>query len=207
MPWPATHILIAEKIFEQHFNHLNRKDFLIGTCFPDIRYPSNIERERTHLSNLSLVKVQSQSPFKAGLLFHGLVDRLWNSFVRKHKKQLFAEVPHNRPMFHTIKILQDGCLYDKGEDWQRTTSYFKTIHPEELDYGIRMSMVQRWHDMLTNYLSKPPNINDLSMLSISLPAEVVDQIRIYYQEFHGNLIINQLMGKFYDQIEDLMDDA
>jgi len=51
MPWPATHILIAEKVYDQYFSHLDRKDFLLGTSFPDIRYPAKLNRHQTHLPN------------------------------------------------------------------------------------------------------------------------------------------------------------
>lgn len=206
MPWPATHILIAEKFFDQHFGHLNRKHFILGTCFPDIRYPAKIERGLTHFSSVSLSEIQSQSAFKAGLLFHSLVDGMWNIYIGEHEARLLSEIPHNRPMFHTMKILQDYYLYGKLDDWQRVTSYFGSVLPEEHTFGIIDTMVTRWHEMLGHYLLKPPNIEDLTMLSVSLPAALVGEIRTYYQQYQENATLIEILPGFYDQAERLLEE-
>jgi len=38
MAAPITHIALTEKIFDKFFKDKKRKDFFIGTLFPDIRY-------------------------------------------------------------------------------------------------------------------------------------------------------------------------
>jgi len=204
MPWPATHILIAEKFFDQHFSHLDRQAFMIGTCFPDIRYPANINRELTHFKHIPLSQIKSQSAFTAGLYFHTMVDSMWNAHVKDHRDGLFSEVPHHLPMIHTMKILQDKVLYPKLNDWQRIAAYFESTLPEEATFGASPEMVQRWHSMLAFYLSKPPTIDDLNMLTISLPPEMIKQIRACYLAFQENHTLTSIMAGFYDRADDLL---
>jgi hypothetical protein len=204
MPWPATHILIAEKVFDRCFNHLNRKAFILGTCFPDIRYPAKIDRNKTHIKNIPLSTIQTQSAFRAGLLFHSYVDNLWNGFIRSYSEEVFSVVPHNRPMFHTMKILQDQLLYARFKEWPRVVTYFETILPEEKTFGAQETIIQCWHDMLSHYLSKPTNENDLEMLSLSLPPELVQTIRTYYQNYQSQPLLSQILTEFYFQVNDLI---
>jgi hypothetical protein len=204
MSWPATHILIAEKVFDRYFNHLNRKAFILGTSFPDIRYPAKIDRDKTHIKNIPLATIQKQTAFQAGLLFHTYVDSLWNTFVYRHQDALFSIVPHNRPMFHTLKILQDQLLYSKLNDWPLIVTYFKTILPEEKTFGAQETMIQRWHNMLSQYLSKPTNEDDLEMLTVSLPPELVETIRIYFRKYQNQPLLSHILTQFYTQVDDLI---
>ena len=65
-------------------------------------------------------------------------------------------------------------------------------------------MVAQWHEMLAYYLSKPPNIDDLEMLHISLPTELIGEIRAYYLAYRDNPTLEMSMIDFYDQIEPLI---
>jgi len=207
MPWPATHILIAEKVFDRYFSHLNHAHFILGTCFPDIRYPAKIERQLTHFDAVTLGEVQSQSAFKAGLSFHSLVDGMWNAYIHEHEVHLFTELPHNRAMFHTLKILQDRYLYSKIHDWQPIVNYFNDTLPEERDFNVNENMLQRWHAMLAHYLGKPPVIDDLKMLNLSLPAELVGEIESYYRQYQEHPVLKEVMVGFYDQADSLINSA
>ena len=201
MPWPATHILVAEKVFDSFFNHLDKQAFMIGTCFPDIRYPARVDRGITHQTNLNLASIQAQPAFQAGLSFHSLVDGLWNRYVQTHSETLFSVVPHNRAMLHTLKVLQDKALYPKYNDWDQVAAYFETVLPEQRTFGIEEVMLQRWHQMLAYYLQKPPSKADLKMLSVSLPDELVSKICDYYQAYENQPTVVQIMTGFYTDFE------
>lgn len=207
MPWPATHILIVEKVYARYFSHLDRKEFILGTSFPDIRYPASIDRTQTHFNRIPLSKIVTKPAFNAGLYFHGFVDEIWNTFIRAHETLLFSAVPHNRAMFHTMKILQDRYLFTQSDDWQTIVDYFGTILPEESQFVVSQEMIQRWHTVLAHYLSKPPNIGDLAMLRLSLSAELVNKIAGYYRIYKDNDTLKQIMTAFYDQAESLIDEA
>ncbi|MEA3327199.1 MAG: hypothetical protein U9R53_07800, partial [Chloroflexota bacterium] len=146
MPWPATHILVAEKVYDQYFSHLDHKNFILGTSFPDIRYPAKLSRNQTHIHARSLQEIQSQNAFTAGVLFHNFVDNLWNAHINKDQASLFSAIPLNVPMLHTMKILQDVYIYEKLKDWPEIAQYFETILPEESLFGAGEKMVARWHE-------------------------------------------------------------
>lgn len=199
MPWPVTHILTAEIYYDSFFSHLDHKSFIIGTCFSDIRYPARLKRSTTHPKNLSLTEIQTKSAFQAGLAFHSFVDEMWNQFVLQVNHHIFDEIPHNKPMIHTMKVLQDKYLYKKSGEWSQIANYFEGILSEEKDFGVSREMVERWHTILAFYLSKPPNINDLEMLSISLDHDIINKIEEYYRAFQEHQRLNQLLLDFYDR--------
>lgn len=203
MPWPVTHILTAEIHYEPFFSHLDHKKFIIGTCFPDIRYPAGLPRTSTHANDLTLSEIQSKSAFQAGLAFHSFVDDMWNTFVLRENHHIFDEVPHNKSMIHTMKILQDKYLYSKSEDWSQIATAFEDPIPEEKAYGVSKEMIFQWHQMLKYYLSKPPNFDDLDMLSISLKPEIIDKISQYYLAYQNHDKLYSLLVNFYDQAEHL----
>ena len=200
MPWPVTHILTAESYYDPFFSHLDHKAFIIGTCFPDIRYPAKLGRHSTHPKNLSLSEIQEHSAFTAGLSFHSFVDEMWNAFVLRDNHHIFGVIPHDKPMIHTMKVLQDKYLYKKSNDWSKIAYYFEGILPEENDFGVSKEMVGRWHQMLADYLRKPPNIDDLDMLSISLDLTMINKIEEYYRAFNDHNALKRVLLKFYDQV-------
>jgi len=201
MPWPATHVLVAETAYPLYFNHLDHQAFIIGTCYPDIRYPAQIDRDLTHIHNVSIEAMQTQTAFRAGLLFHTYVDDFWNHYIGQYKKRLYNIVPKHRPTFHTLKILQDRYLYDQLEYWSQIVSELEMIHPEELTFGASEQAVRNWHAMIQHYLTKPPQKTDLEMLSLTLPADMVEDIHEFYTSFQGVPFLDNLLVKFYPEIK------
>ena len=204
MPWPVTHILIAEAFYTPYFSHLDHQQFIVGNSFPDIRYPAKIDRHLTHFGVVPLEELQSTTPFRAGVLFHSLVDSLWNELLLHDNAELFAVIPHDKIMIHTMKVLQDRYLYERGKDWQRISGYFSKILPEEFNYGVEGSMVMRWHQVLRNYLRKPPQIEDLEMLKASLSLEMVENIRVYTQKYTSYRILKNQLVQFCDKVKTTM---
>ena len=204
MPWPVTHILIAEAFYASYFSHLDHQQFILGNSFPDIRYPAKIDRHLTHFGSVSLKELQSSTPFRAGVMLHSVVDGLWNEILLRDNAELFAAIPHNKIMIHTMKVLQDGYLYERGKNWQKISGYFSEIIPEELEYSVEGVMVMRWHQVLGNYLCKPPQIEDLEMLKASLSLEMVDNIRIYTQQYASHAILKDQLVQFCEQAQALI---
>ncbi len=197
MPWPVTHILTAEAAYPLYFQHLDHKAFILGTCFPDIRYPAQLEREITHIHRVSLAKMAEESAFRAGLLYHTYVDDHWNAYIGQFADQLFTIIPHNRPSFHTIKSLQDRYLYNELDHWDQIAAYFETIELEELTYGAEPNLIRLWHETTGHYISKPPDESDLDMLAMSLPPEMVTEIRGLYSRFSAIPLLKDILVGFY----------
>ena len=201
MPWPATHVLIAEKAFIPHFSHLDKQAFIIGTCFPDIRYLAKIDRKLTHFNHLSLAEIKLLPAFYAGVQFHSLTDTAWNAYVHQHKARLFSVVPHNHAMLHTLKIFQDKYLYHRTGGWSQLAALFDLILPEEHEFGIPEDTLRAWHTVLASYLSKSPTYADLDMLQLTLPASLVEEIRRNYEAYEADPVLQEIMTGFYDATE------
>lgn len=199
MPWPAAHILVAEDFLDSITSQLDRKRFIVGTSFPDIRYPARLERGQTHFSQPTIQEILSESPFRAGLLFHSLVDNLWNNEFH-HQAYLKTQLPHNPAMMHTLKILQDVFIYDRLEKWNEISGYFKEIIPEEDQYDAPKSMIKRWHQVISHYLGKPPQFEDINMLEMSLPIDTVIQIRSCYQTYQNDPTLRVVLIHLYDTV-------
>lgn len=201
MPWPATHVLVAETAYPLYFNHLDHQAFIVGTCYPDIRYPAQIDRDLTHIHAVPLEDMQAQTSFMAGLLFHTYVDDYWNTYIAQFREQLFSIVPKHRPTFHTLKILQDRYLYDQLDDWMTIIAELGTILPEELTFGASEQAVEDWHIMLQHYLAKPSQKSDLEMLSLTLPPDMVEDIHTFYTSFQDVPFLDKLLVQFYPEIK------
>jgi hypothetical protein len=62
MATPITHIILTEKIYEEHFKDCDKKEFVLGTLLPDIRYlDKSISRESTHSYDVTLKAAKSAS--------------------------------------------------------------------------------------------------------------------------------------------------
>ena len=180
---------------------MDHQTFIIGSCFPDIRYPAKIEREMTHRNNVAFSELSEKSPFESGMACHSIVDAAWNQYVHFHQEKIFSIVPHDRPMFHTMKILQDTFLYSLNSDWQKIADFFSTILPEQEKYGVNKLMLKRWHAMLSQYLEKPPEFKDLQMLRLSLPEKLVKEIEAYYLQYQNDHDLRQIMTVFYTSFD------
>src|SRR5689334_19456227 len=75
---PIMHVALGEYWLEQvcpQYTEEERKLFLLGSVFPDIRYLAQIDRSQTHKKNVHLRQVKAtKSTFEQGILFHCYVD-------------------------------------------------------------------------------------------------------------------------------------
>ncbi len=200
MPWPATHVLVAETAYPLFSNTLTIKPLSSEPVTRISVTPLKLN-DLTHIHNVTIEEMQTQTGFRAGLLFHTYVDDYWNDYIGQYKARLYNLVPKHRPTFHTLKILQDLYLYDKLDHWDAIVSEVDVILPEELTFGASEQAVKDWHAMLRHYLSKPPKKSDLEMLSLTLPPDMVEDIHVYYTSFQGVTFLDNLLIQFYPEIK------
>ncbi|OGT36016.1 MAG: hypothetical protein A3F11_05760 [Gammaproteobacteria bacterium RIFCSPHIGHO2_12_FULL_37_14] len=148
MAAPVTHILLALQILPS-LPDKDEKEFIIGTSFPDIRYLNCISRDKTHQKDVTLEKIKAeQSSFKAGMMFHALVDEVREKFMQGHK--VYSLVPKSIVTAHALKFNEDALLSDKVPLY-KVASYFDVILPEELDL-VNYDYAKTWHKALKKYL-------------------------------------------------------
>jgi hypothetical protein len=162
MAAPLAHIFLALQMlmgpWKDRFDH---KKFIIGTSFPDIRYLKCVERGSTHVSQVSLEDIAQESgSFRAGLLFHSLVDLRREDFFKKHN--LYDRFAHSRFTSHAIKFAEDELLRPHY-DTHAIRNYFNDILDEERAYGIPEDTIRTWHTFIQKYTDGGWSSQDILM--------------------------------------------
>ena len=166
MSAPITHIVFTEKIFDKYFSGLDKKKFIIGTSFPDIRYLANLDRSVTHYESTQLKNILNEDSFLAGFHFHSVVDRVMKE--NNDRYDIFSFFPENtKNASEAIKTIFDVTLRPKISDWNKIENIFGEILEEELLFGTSKVVVERWHAILQNYIKTMPDYRD------SLPGYIV----------------------------------
>lgn len=204
MAAPITHIVLSEKVFNSNFSNLSREKFLVGTSFPDIRYLGVIKREQTHSGDVSLKKVQTEDSFRAGLLFHSLVDIVRENYIET--SGLYTIISKSRHSIQALKLLEDEILYEKVKNWDAIIQYFAEALTEEINYSVREDDVLRWHRLLQSYFSRKPDnaVRKALFKSLAFKAEDVVEIESNFLVMINNTQIKKVIEKFYTDFDQLI---
>jgi len=176
------HIVAADTLFDKYFSHLDRKQFFIGTVFPDIRKLGEIDRSATHRENLAFDDVASESnSFRAGILLHSLFDSKRSEFLVS--KGMYNWYPYDFVTDGALKLLEDEWFYDRVSRWPQINSYFDEIPDEERLWDVAEASLWKWHVGLQDYFRTKPD----------------EQSRERYR-----ILLNTSVG-MWEQITDLME--
>jgi len=189
MAAPITHMVLADKVFDKRFKDEKKKDFFIGSVFPDVRYVSGIKRRLTHHLDL-----KEKNSFETGIKFHCLIDEIWNEFVRSNN------------YITSFKLLGDELLYEKIGNWEEYISYFDKIFPSEFLFNIPEEKIKKWHKILQQYFSKKPNdiTRNTFIKSIGVSEERIDRINQNIDLIRNDQGIIKTIEELYDNIEILL---
>jgi len=208
MAAPITHIVLTDKVFNKFFHNKDRKDFFIGTVFPDIRYITNIDRLRTHFSlrsvDLNHINKEKDS-FLAGLRFHSLVDDVRERFIRS--KNVYSLIPESKYKTQALKILEDKLYYDKVDNWNEIIDFFDKILPEELDFNIKEQDIKKWHGILQRYFSKKPDKDSMEVFArdLNFSEEIQEEITNLIEKIRTDKKIKQASEEFYNNFESFIE--
>ncbi|MEO8581748.1 MAG: hypothetical protein ABI425_04210 [Patescibacteria group bacterium] len=206
MAAPATHIILADKIFEKYFQNTTKSDFYIGTSFPDIRYLGVIDREKTHFIDLSIQALISLPPFEAGLKFHSLVDKVREKFMRS--QNVYSLVPESPFITQALKFFEDEVLYEKRNNWNEIASYFGKVTNEESCFGIKTADIEKWHKFLQTYFTTKPHNQNIRefVAAINKPKEMAKEIIRLTEIMEDNIQLKRIVLDFYNHFGDLLTD-
>jgi hypothetical protein len=200
MAAPVTHIVLADKVFKKHFDKRDRRAFMVGTSFPDIRYLGIIAREKTHSFGESLGEIKTDSDFNAGFRLHSMVDEIREQYMQQHS--LYSLFPESQLVSQGVKMFEDQVLYQKIQDWAEVSGYFKEILSEEKDFGLAEVDLHKWHGWLATYFSDP-SVGEVSIHqfvnTIGRPPEMaIEMIRIFkgVKDFEK---AKEIVLKFYNE--------
>ncbi len=166
MAAPITHIVLSDKVFNSLFSTKEKKDFFIGTSFPDIRYLRVIDRSKTHFQADRFDEIKKADSFMSGVIFHSIVDNIRESLLLE--KDLYSLLPKSQYLTQSLKIFEDQVIYSNVKDWSSYINYFDQILVNEIGFGISKENIKRWHDLLQSYFRELPTASSISKFIISL---------------------------------------
>lgn len=201
MAAPITHIVLAEKVYQRYFSGKDKKKFMIGTSFPDVRYLGYIDRDKTHLPYGPIEKIAEEESFMAGVKYHGFVDKIREDYVVA--KKMYDLLPQSKYITQALKFVEDEILYDSIENWEQYIEYFDDILKEELDFGISLEVTKLWHKILQKtFSSKPTPSGIVEFVSmIGKPKEMATEINDIVSSIKDDERIVTYVRSLYDLFE------
>lgn len=204
MATPITHIVLSEKVFDKYFSEFARKEFFIGTSFPDIRYLGVITRDKTHFEGATLSNIQNEKAFRAGLYFHTLLDNIRENYIiRANAYSLIPDFKHN---VQTLKLFEDEILYEKINDWSEISLYLNEILPEELSFPVKKEDIINWHEMLKNYFLQKPNRETRKTFfrKINFSDQDIEEIEKNIDIMRTNLKLEEIIENLNNNFDGLL---
>lgn len=172
---PVTHAILAEKWMSAHedYNDTEKRSFILGTLFPDIRYMGGVKRSATHEKGITVQKLkEKQNAFLKGKRLHAFVDEFREKCVVKWKMyDKIKHVPDQRHRGVFLKLLEDELLYPR-QNWKQVRGYLIHIHPEERKFKIETVKIKQWH-------------RNQSMAFSALPSDYLWHMALFNKSFAG----------------------
>lgn len=206
MPGPITHIVLAEKVFSEHFASFSEGEFFIGASFPDIRnIVGNIKKE-AHPKVISFDCVKrASSAFQAGWLFHSFVDQLRNT----RENKLYAGLPNLKHFTASMKLFEDECLYGKIDFWGPVVVDLDEILLEELEFdSVSKVNIRKWHSMLQDYFSEKPNKKTRRVFfkeGLGFSEDEMNIVEKNIAKLKNDKIALNIVENFYKGFEELLE--
>jgi len=204
MAAPITHIALTEKIFDKFFKDKIRKDFFIGTSFPDIRYLKVIDRDKTHYESLSVDDLGNDESFSAGVKFHSILDHAREKYIVENGT--YSLCPDSKYITQSLKILEDELFYQHVKDWAIYTGYLNEILQAERDYKIAEKDLKKWHSILQQYFQSPINERVIMKFTrgVGFPEKVVQEINENITIMRANKKIIKILKNLYKNFDSLI---
>src|SRR3989339_34370 len=204
MAFPIAHIVLAEKVFGRFFKDKNKKEFFVGTLFPDIRYFKIIEREKTHFRGLFLADLEKETAFNAGLKFHSILDQVREMFIEEN--DVYSFCPESGQIKRSLKALEDEIFYPLLENWPEYAGYLTEVLPEETAFGVEEKTVKKWHTLIREYLLEPPSEQSRQELfGLGFPNETVREINETVAKIKTDEKVTGILKKMYRNFETLLE--
>ncbi len=203
MPGPVTHIAITDKVFDRLFAGMDRRMFYIGTLFPDIRYMGVINRSATHFDRVSVADIRREEPFKAGVMFHSLVDKARQQFMGENP--VYEDHHTDMQPGWIAKIAEDTFFFSYAKNLPAVSKYLDTILPQETECAIPQTVIKTWHNILKTYIKNKPSAATLKTLSafMGIPNEKVAAMTGILNKITEDENIKKSLYDFYRNFETL----
>jgi len=198
MSAPDVHIILAEKVFDEDLSAFDRKDFMLGTIFPDIRYLAGIDRYQTHFKDLKLTDLAQDNSFMAGAKFHSIVDEARMAYLET--RGVYPWLPKSQYIHSALKFFEDEVLHDRLTGKDRLPGWFRALPYEQINFPVDRQCVDRWYPLLLEYLEAPPSKERIEklVLGMGFKHEEVAELNAVIGEIRGIPEYAQIVLDFYD---------
>lgn len=205
MATQITHIAIAHKMCPTYLSHFTKRDLFIGTVFPDIRYYARIDRDITHVYDITLDDVvREKSAFMAGVKLHCLVDLVREDYM--HKNGMYDRFVTGENKHAIPKLVEDELSYGDVPNWDEVIAYFDDILAEEEAYPVTADQIRGWHTSLQDYFSQPPSNESRAVHAkdVHIPEARVVALNEAVATLRSNPAAIEICRGYYDDIESLL---
>ncbi len=204
MAAPVVHIVLADLAHRRFFPDLSRREFLIGTSFPDIRYLVGLPRAVTHFPDVLVRGLFGEGAFMAGAKFHSVVDNEREKYMIAHGA--YAHVPASRYASQSLKFFEDEVLYGRFDGWQGVIDDFATIPYEASPFPVEKKGMDLWYASLRRYFAVPPTAETQKafIVSTDLTEAAADEIRRVIDGMRDKEELRQIILSCYDGFEALL---
>jgi hypothetical protein len=164
---------------------INQDEFILGAVFPDIRLlEPSIKRRETHLRFEPLdLNFSGLSSFEAGWKFHLYCDMRREEILNERG---FYELEKTAELYcRPAKLLEDKLIYDKYNNWEKLSAYFRNPPEIRNDVGADRHTIILWYAIIAKYieakvtnrtigvfLSKQPHLAERSRQLVSLVSDL-----------------------------------
>lgn len=202
---PLTHFILSKKFLDHAVpvDEKQKRSFIVGNIFPDIRYLGEISREETHETGLLLNEiVNGSSPFLGGMRLHAFVDEIREFLVLKWNIYEYIDAFEENHKANLLKLIEDEILYNQMTA-QSFSILFDTILEEEIMTGVSPEAIQQWHHFLKSYLNQKPSrlLSGLSQKKLSffnIPAETIQQWSEIIPQLSSNINLKNYVHALVD---------
>lgn len=192
MAAPIFHIVFAYIALGYLPSSIDKAEFIRGTSFPDIRYMANIPRKKTHLTPVTWERIANErSSFKAGMMFHNLLDEIR---IKELEKSYYDKQANNNQNRLSQKMAEDVLIYSKlsPDEWEEIAEYFNTISPEAKSFGVKEYISKKWFTALSKYVSKQPDEKSvLKFLKSTNRGGKIDMNITYFKELLSDIKLKE----------------
>ncbi len=154
------HALLADRWIEaqgwEYFPE-QRRAFIVGTLFPDIRYLGVLKREETHEKELTkqAIIAEKENPFEAGRKLHVWVDEIREQFVEEQEVYKMVPSPVYKQRASFLKIVEDALIWNEL-DVAFIVEALRVGDPGEEQFNVGTENLKKWHQILSHYIQTPP---------------------------------------------------
>jgi hypothetical protein len=205
MAGPITHIVLTDKIFDKYLNKFSKIDFLMGSCFSDIRYLKVLDRDSTHDDLVEPDELLGNNSFMAGVEFHALIDKVREDFLLTKKN--YAPLLQIPVVCWMMNFFEDEVLYEKFNGWPELTEAFKLIPYQQIKFDLDKKTIDGWYALLREYFAVCSSQTRESLLvKNGFSARFAAEVNEFIDDLKNKHRHREVVLELYDKIEDLVAD-